>query len=90
MISANVIRGVNELLEERGIRLYPDETFGDMVARTLNLSNQQSEILLDRLHGGATLEDAAAIAEIDPATLENEVIVAIARAVGVTTGSLRN
>jgi hypothetical protein len=32
MISANVIKGVHELLEERGIRPQPDETFGDVVA----------------------------------------------------------
>jgi hypothetical protein len=37
MISANVIKGVHELLEERGIRPEPDETFGDMVARALDI-----------------------------------------------------
>jgi hypothetical protein len=47
MISANVIKGVHELLEERGIRPEPNETFGDMVARALDISRRQSEILLE-------------------------------------------
>ena len=86
MINANVIKGVHELLEERGIRPKPDETFGDMVARALDISRRQSEILLESLHGGASVDEAVAAAEIDPSHLEGDLLVRIARAIGTALG----
>jgi hypothetical protein len=91
MISANVIKGVHEkgvheLLEERGIRPEPDETFGDMVARALDISGRQSEILLESLHDGASVDEAVAAAEIDPSHLEGDLLVRIARAIGTALG----
>ena len=86
MINANVIKSVHELLEERGIRTKPDETFGDMVARTLRINSRQSEILLDSLHDGASIEVAVAAAEIDTSHLEPDLLVQIARAIGTALG----
>ena len=88
MINANVIKSVHELLEERGIRTKPDETFGDMVARALGISSRQSEILLESLHDGATIDVAAARAEIDTSHLEPDLLVQIARAIGAALGQV--
>jgi len=46
MISAEVIKGVQELLEERGIHKEGDENFSDFVARELDISDRQAEVLL--------------------------------------------
>jgi hypothetical protein len=86
MISANVIKGVHELLDQRGIRPKPDETFGDMVARALDISARQSEILLERLHDGASVDEAAAAAEIDIAQIPGDLLVRIATAIGTALG----
>ena len=86
MINANVVKGVHELLEERGIRPKPDETFGDMVARALDISGRQSEILLQSLHDGASVDEAVAAAEIDTSHLEGDLLVQIARAIGTALG----
>jgi hypothetical protein len=89
MISANVIKGVHELLEERGIRPEPNETFGDMVARALDISRRQSEILLESLHDGASVDEAVAAAEIDTSHLEGDLLVRIARAIGTALGRVK-
>jgi len=86
MISANVIKGVHELLNQRGIRANPDETFGDTVARALGISARQSEILLERLHDGASVNEAAAAAEIDVAQVPEDLLVRIAIAIGTALG----
>ena len=88
MISANVIKGVHELLDQHGIRPKPDETFGDMVARALDISARQSEILLERLHDGATVDEAAAAAEIDITQIPGDLLVRIATAIGTALGRL--
>ncbi len=86
MISANVIKGVHELLEERGIRTEPDEPFGESVARALGISRRQSDILLESLHDGASIEAAVAAAEIDPSNLKGDLLARIARAIGTALG----
>ena len=86
MISANVIKGVHELLNQRGIRANLDETFGDTVARALGISARQSEILLERLHDGASVDEAAAAAEIDVAQVPEDLLVRIAIAIGTALG----
>ena len=88
MINANVVKGVHELLEERGIRSKPDETFGDMVARALGISSRKSEILLESLHDGASVDEAVATAEIDTSHLELDLLAQIARAIGTTLGRI--
>lgn len=86
MISANVIKGVHELLEERGIRPSPDETLGDTVARALDISERQSEVLLEALHDGASVEEAAAKAEIDTTRIHGDLLIRIATTIGTTLG----
>ena len=86
MISANVIKGVHELLEERGIRPEPDEPFGDVVARALNISRRQSEILLESLHDGGSVDAAVAAAGIDTSNLQGDLLVRIASAIGTALG----
>ena len=48
MISAEVIKGVKELLEAQGVVQKSDERFGDFVARGLGISARQTEILSTR------------------------------------------
>jgi|SRR5579872_4984025 len=86
MINANVIKSVHELLEERGIRTKQGETFGDMVARALGISSRQSEILLESLHDGASIDVAVATAQIDTSHLEPDLLMQIARAIGAALG----
>ena len=88
MISANVIKGVHELLEERGIRPQPDEAFGDVAARALNISARQSEILLESLHDGASVDAAAAAAEIDTSQVPGDLLNRIAIAIGTALGRI--
>lgn len=90
MINANVIKGVQELLEEDGIRLTPGETFGNMVARELDISDEQTEVLLNSLHDGATVTEATTRANLDPALAHNDTLVALAKAVGTALGRLRS
>jgi hypothetical protein len=89
MISANVIKGVKELLEDEGIRLEPDETFGEMVARRLAISDAASETLLESLHDGATVEQAVAKAGMDPARAGDQTLLSLARAIGTALGRMR-
>jgi hypothetical protein len=86
MISAEVIKGVQELLEGRGVQQRPDEKFGDFVARGLGISARQAEILLDALHDGHDVEDAARAAEIDSTAVGGDLLVQLARAIGIALG----
>lgn len=86
MISSNVIKGVHELLEERGIRPEPDETFGDVVGRALHISSHQSERLLEGLHSGESVEVAASAAGIDASSVDRDLLIRLARAIGTALG----
>ena len=77
MISANVIKGVHELLEDRGIRPESAETFEDTVARALGITRHQTEILLEALHDGATVDQAATAAKIESPTHERDLLIRI-------------
>ena len=88
MISAEVIKGVQELLEDCGIHQNPDENFGDFVARGLGISAHQAEALLEALHDGHTVEESARIARVDPATCKPDLLNQLARAIGSTLGRL--
>jgi hypothetical protein len=88
MISANVIKGVHELLNERGIQPKPDEAFGDTVARALGISSSQSEVLLEALHDGSSVEEAAAKAGIDSSQIPGDFLVRIATAIGAALGRI--
>ena len=88
MISAEVIKGVQELLQERGIHKNPDENLGDFVARELRISDHQAQVLLESLHDGHTVKEAAQSAGIDQATAGKDLLTQIARAFGTALGKL--
>ena len=88
MISAEVIKGVQELLEDRGVHQRPNENFGDFVARGLGISAHQAEALLEALHDGHTVEESARIAGIDSTTGGEDLMNQVARAIGSTLGRL--
>ena len=87
MISANVIRGVEELLDRQGLRRQNEERLGDLVARKLDISAQQAEVLLESLHDGADLEEALRRAKI-PARFDahNHFLNDLARTIGSALG----
>jgi hypothetical protein len=86
MISAEVIKGVKELLEAQGVVQKSDERFGDFVARGLGISARQTEILLDSLHEGHSVEDAMRAADIVPTEVSEDLLVQVARAIGAALG----
>jgi hypothetical protein len=88
MINANVVKGVHELLEEHHIKPKPDEAFGDTVARALGISGRQSEILLESLHEGGSVDEAIAAAEIDSSDFNRDLLVHVARAIGTALGRM--
>jgi len=87
MISANVIKGVQELLDERGLQAAPDEPFGEQVARAIGISRRQSEILLQSLHDGASVDEALASAEVDASNVKGDLLIRIAQAIGTALGN---
>jgi hypothetical protein len=87
MISSEVIKGVQELLKERGVHKKPDENLGDFVARELRISDHQAQMLLESLHDGHTVEEAVQSAGIDP-TAGKDLLIQIARAFGTAVGKL--
>ena len=89
MISSNVIKGVHELLEARGIQPEPKESFGETVARALGISSRQSEVFLEALHDGASVDEAVAAAEIDTEQLDTDLLTRIARAIGTALGKAK-
>jgi hypothetical protein len=86
MISAEVIKGVQELLEARGVKQKPNEKFGDYVARGLGISARQSDVLLEALHGGDTVDEAVRKADIDSAAVSEDLLIQLARAIGSALG----
>jgi hypothetical protein len=87
MISSEVIKGVQELLKERGVHKKSDENLGDFVARELRISDHQAQMLLESLHDGHTVEEAVQSAGIDP-TAGKDLLIQIARAFGTAVGKL--
>jgi len=86
MISAEVIKGVQELLENCGIHQRRDENFGNFIARGLEISAHQAEALLEALHDGRTVEEAVRIAGIDAASCKPDLLNQVARAIGGMVG----
>ena len=86
MISAEVIKGVQELLEGRRVQQKAGEKFGDFVARGLGISARQTEILLDTLHDGHDVDDAIRAADIDPTAVSADLLVQLARVIGTALG----
>jgi len=86
MISAQVIKGVNELLEERGLETKDGEPFGDSVARALDISPAQAEVFLEALNDGATVDEAVHRAGVPEPVAQGDLLRRIAEAIGSTIG----
>lgn len=87
MISAQVLKGIEELLGQRGVRVRNGENMGDAVARELGISPTQAERLLETLHDGGTVEEAiqrANITALPPA--HSEFLNDLARRIGAALG----
>ena len=86
MISAEVIKGVQELLEKRGVTQKSGERFGDFVARGLGISAGQTEILLESLHEGHSVEEAIQAAGLTSEHVNADLLTQVARAIGAALG----
>jgi hypothetical protein len=86
MINAEVIKGVKELLEERGVAQKSGERFSDFVARGLGISAGQTELLLESLHDGHTVDEAMRAAGLTSADVNGDLLMQVARAIGAALG----
>ena len=86
MINAEVIKGVQELLEERGVTQKSGERFGDYVARGLGISGGQTEALLESLHDGRNVEEALRAAGVTAEEVNQDLLTQVARAIGAALG----
>jgi len=89
VIEANVIKGVHEMLGEHGPQPEPGERLSDYVARAFKISGAQAEVLLEALHDGATPDEAAAKAAINPATTNIDLLTRLAQAIGTALGEIK-
>lgn len=88
MITANVIKAVHEVLQERGIEQRPNERLGDYVARGLGVSDAKAEAFLQYVHDGLSGEEAMVKAGITPDDRSNTLLADIARAIGSALGRI--
>lgn len=88
MISANVVKAVQETLRERGIEQKTDERLGDYVARGLGISDQEAETFLELVHDGHTVEEAQAKAGITVPNSGQSLLTDIAKAIGSALGRI--
>jgi len=89
VITGQVIKGVEELLRERGVHLQNDERLGDTVARELGISPAQAEKLLETLHDGGTVEEALRAADVSSLDApHSELLNDVARKIGAALGRL--
>ncbi|MEI9811742.1 MAG: hypothetical protein WDO18_03305 [Acidobacteriota bacterium] len=86
IVADEVSRCVNQVLAERGIELEGDETFADLVARMLKIPNKQSQVFLESLYNGATVEQACTAVGIDSAIIQNDALIEAAQAIGIALG----
>ena len=86
MITANVVRAVQDLLKERGIEPKEDERLGDYVARGLGVSDAKAAAFLEYLNEGVSAEEAQAHAGIEVGAPSQKLLNDIARAIGVALG----
>jgi hypothetical protein len=88
MINAPVIRAVQDLLKSRGIEERQGERLADHVARGLGITDAEAELFLERVHDGATVEQAEEAAGINVDVVKRPLLVDIARAIGSALGRL--
>ncbi len=89
MVSAEAIKGVNDLLRERGIEQKPNERVADYVARGLGITAQQADVLLQAMHSGVSVDEAVVLAGINPTAItDRDLLTRLARAIGSAIGHL--
>jgi len=89
MVSAEAIKGVNDLLRERGIEQKPNERVADYVARGLGITAQQADVLLQAMHSGVSVDEAVVLAGIDPVSItDRDLLTRLARVVGSALGHI--
>ena len=88
MIHAETVKAVQELLRGRGIEQHENESWGDYVARGLEVSSGQAEAFLEALHAGCRVEEALRVAGISAPTGNGAVLKEIARTVGTALGKI--
>lgn len=86
MISAQVVKGIEELLGERGVHMRSGEHLGDAVARELGISPAEAERLLETLHDGGTVAEAMQRANIAAQPAHSEFLNQLARKIGTVLG----
>lgn len=89
MINAPVIRAVQELLKSHGIEERPGERLSDFVARGLGITDAEAELFLERVHDGATVEEAEEAAGISVDVTKRGLLVDLARAIGTALGRVK-
>jgi len=85
MINSNVARAIGEVLESHNVTPRPGERVSDTLARTLRLSDSQTERWLEALSAGCTTEEANRQAGISS---DEPLLVALARKIGKAAGKL--
>ncbi|HYP08900.1 MAG TPA: hypothetical protein VER03_21900 [Bryobacteraceae bacterium] len=88
MITANVVRAVEDLLKERGIQQKEGERLGDYVARGLNISDAEAAAFLEHVHEGDTVEEAQRKAGIALDADRGTLLIDIGRAIGQALGRI--
>ena len=87
MVNANVLRAVGEVLESRGVTPQTGEQLGDTVARALELSASDAQRWLEALGDGCPVEEANRRAGISSHRDRDDLLSAIARAIGTALGN---
>lgn len=88
MITANVVRAVEDLLKERGIEQREGERLGDYVARGLKISDGEAAAFLEHVHEGDTVEEAQQKAGITVDAPQSTLLTDIGRAIGAALGRI--
>ena len=89
MVSAEAIKGVNDLLREHGVEQKPNERVADYVARGLGITPQQADVLLQAMHSGVPVDEAVVLAGIKPSEItDTDLLTRLARVVGAALGHL--
>src|SRR5207248_2893574 len=85
MIHGETVKAVQELLQDRGVEQRQDETWGDYVARGLNISDGKAEAFLEALHAGCSVEQAKRAVGIEDGNGAKR----LARVIGTAAGKIR-
>jgi len=87
MISAEVIKAVQEELTDCGIEQRSGESFDEFVARGLGVTATQAKTFLDALNSGSSVDEAKQRAEIEHTTSDG-VLRSVATRIGVLLGRM--